>query len=50
MLLAVTAGLSERLSIEGLGSAVAGALVIAVVAALLELVLRPTIRGVTHDG
>ncbi len=50
VLLAVTAGLSERLSIEGLGSAVAGALVIAVVAALLELVLRPTIRGVTHDG
>ena len=50
VLLAVTAGLSERLSIDGLGSAVAGALVIAVVAALLELVLRPTIRGVTHDG
>jgi membrane protein len=50
VLLAVTAGLSERLSIDGLGTAVAGALVIAVVAALLELVLRPTVRGVTHGG
>ena len=50
VLLAVTAGLSERLSIDGLGSAVAGALVIAVVASLLELVLRPTLRGVTHQG
>jgi putative membrane protein len=50
VLLAVTAGLSERLAIDGLGTAVLGALVIAVVAALLELVLRPTLRGVTHDG
>ena len=50
VLLAVTAGLSERLAIDGLASAVAGALVIAVVASLLELVLRPTLRGVTHQG
>ena len=46
----MTAGLSERLAIDGLGTAVLGALVIAVVAALLELVLRPTLRGVTPGG
>ena len=41
MLLAVTAGLSPNLDIAGLGSAVLGALVVAVAGTLLELVFRP---------
>jgi membrane protein len=44
ILLAVTAGLSTRLDIAGLGSAILGALVIAVVTTVLELVLRPVTR------
>jgi membrane protein len=49
VLLAVTALLSARLGIDGLGSAILGALVIAVVTTVLELVLRP-IRSVLPDG
>jgi membrane protein len=49
VLLAVTALLSARFGIDGLGSAILGALVIAVVTTLLELVLRP-IREVLPDG
>ena len=49
VLLAVTAGLSARFEIDGLGSALFGALVIAVVTTLLELVLRP-IRSVLPDS
>jgi uncharacterized membrane protein YvlD (DUF360 family) len=41
ILLAVTAGLSSDLDIAGFGSALLGALVIAVTVALLELVFRP---------
>ena len=40
-LLAVTAGLSPNMDIDGVGSAVVGALVVAVAATLLELVFRP---------
>jgi uncharacterized membrane protein YvlD (DUF360 family)/uncharacterized BrkB/YihY/UPF0761 family membrane protein len=43
VLLAVTAGLSERLEVAGLGGAVAGALVIASVTTLLELLVRPVV-------
>jgi membrane protein len=49
VLLAVTAGLSARFEIDGLGSALLGALVIAVVTTLLELVLRP-IRSVLPES
>ena len=49
VLLAVTAGLSARFEIDGLGSALVGALVIAIVTTLLELVLRP-IRSVLPDN
>ena len=49
VLLAVTALLSARFGIDGLGSAILGALVIAVVTTLIELVLRP-IRSVLPDG
>ena len=49
VLLAVTALLSARFGIDGLGSAILGALVIAIVTTLLELVLRP-IRSVLPDG
>ncbi len=49
VLLAVPALLSARLGIDGLGSAILGALVIAVVTTVLELVLRP-IRSVLPDG
>ena len=41
ILLSVTAALTENLAIDGIGTAIAGALVIAVVTTLLELVLRP---------
>jgi membrane protein len=41
VLLATTAGLSERFAIGGLGDAVLGALVIAIVTTTLELVVRP---------
>ena len=46
VLLLVTAGLSTRFGIDGLGSAILGALVIAIVTTLLELVLRPISRTV----
>jgi uncharacterized membrane protein YvlD (DUF360 family) len=49
VLLSVTALLSARFGIDGLGSAILGALVIAVVTTVLELVLRP-IRSVLPDG
>jgi uncharacterized membrane protein YvlD (DUF360 family) len=49
VLLSVTALLSARFSIDGLGSALVGALVIAVVTTVLELVLRP-IRSVLPDN
>ncbi len=42
LLLATTAGLSANLDVDGFGSAVAGALVVAVAGTLLELVVRPT--------
>jgi uncharacterized membrane protein YvlD (DUF360 family)/uncharacterized BrkB/YihY/UPF0761 family membrane protein len=42
ILFAVTAGLSPNLDIAGLGSAVFGAVVVAVTATLLELVIRPS--------
>jgi membrane protein len=41
ILFALTAGLSPNLNIAGLGSAVLGALVVAVAGTLLELVVRP---------
>jgi uncharacterized membrane protein YvlD (DUF360 family) len=43
-LLVITAWLTERLDIDGLGSAVLGALVISVVITAIELVLRPIRR------
>ncbi|HWM73950.1 MAG TPA: YhjD/YihY/BrkB family envelope integrity protein [Nocardioides sp.] len=46
VLLAVTAGLSERFEIDGLGGAVLGAMVITIVTTVLELVLRPISRTV----
>jgi len=46
VLLAVTAGLSTRFGIDGLGSAILGALVIAIVTTLIELVVRPISRTV----
>ncbi|NPD06118.1 hypothetical protein HN031_15670 [Nocardioides sp. zg-1308] len=45
VLLATTAGLTERFSVDGLGNAVLGALVIAVVTTVLELVVRPVARS-----
>ena len=50
ILLAVTAGLSTRLDIAGFGSAILGALVIAVVTTVLELVLRPVTRDRTGSA
>jgi putative membrane protein len=50
VLLATTAGLSERFSVVGLGSAVVGALVIAVVTTVLELVVRPVTRSTVPRG
>ena len=44
ILLAVTAGLSENLSVGGLGSVILGTLVISVVTTVLELVLHPFAR------
>ena len=41
VLLAVTAGLTAQLDIDGVGSAVAGALVISIATTVLELVVRP---------
>jgi len=41
VLLAITAGLSDRFEVGGFGGAVLGALVISIVTTLLELVLRP---------
>jgi putative membrane protein len=41
LLLATTAGLSPNLDIDGFGSAVVGAIVVAVAGTLLELVVRP---------
>ena len=41
ILLSVTAALLENLAIDGVGPAIAGALVIAIVTTVLELVLRP---------
>ena len=41
VLLAVTAGISPRLDIDGLGSAVVGAFVVAIAGTLLELFFRP---------
>jgi putative membrane protein len=41
ILLSVTAALTDNLDIDGLGRAIAGALVIAIVTTVLELVLRP---------
>ena len=46
VLLLVTAGLSARFGVDGLGSAILGALVIAIVTTVLELVLRPISRTV----
>jgi membrane protein len=46
VLLAITAGLSSRFGIDGLDSAILGALVIAIVTTLLELVVRPISRTV----
>ena len=44
VLLALTAGLSENLSVGGLGSVILGTLVISVVTTVLELVLHPFSR------
>ena len=44
VLLAVTAGISDKLDVDGLGSCILGALVIAVVTTVLELVLRPVVQ------
>ena len=44
VLLAVTAGLSDNLSVGGLVGTVLGALLISIVTTLLELVLRPISR------
>jgi membrane protein len=41
VLLALTAGLSARLDVAGLGSAVLGSLVISIVTTIVELVVRP---------
>jgi putative membrane protein len=41
VLLALTAGLSSRLDVAGLGSAVLGSLVISIVTTIVELVVRP---------
>jgi putative membrane protein len=44
VLLAVTAGISDKLDADGLGSCILGALVISVVTTALELVLRPVVQ------
>ena len=44
VLLALTAGLSDNLSVDGLGSVILGTLVISMVTTLLELVLHPFSR------
>ncbi|QWZ08794.1 phage holin family protein [Nocardioides panacis] len=44
VLLAVTAGLTDQLDADGLGSCILGALVISVVTTVLELVLRPVVQ------
>ena len=44
VLLAVTAGISDQLDADGLGSCILGALVISVVTTVLELVLRPVVQ------
>jgi membrane protein len=44
VLLAVTAGISDQLDADGLGSCILGALVISVVTTALELVLRPVVQ------
>ena len=49
LLLAVTAGLSSNLSVDGLGSVVLGTLVISVVTTVLELVLHP-FSGLARTG
>ena len=41
VLLALTAGLSDNLSVDGLGSVILGTLVISIVTTVLELVLHP---------
>ena len=50
LLLALTAGISENLDVEGFGSAVAGALVVSVVTTLLELALRPMDKAHNQDS
>jgi membrane protein len=49
ILFAATAGLSPNLDIGGLGGAVLGALVVAVVSTLLELVFRPIPEGSSNS-
>ena len=49
ILLLVTAALLENLAIDGLGRAIAGALVIAIVTTVLELVLRPVASATATD-
>jgi putative membrane protein len=47
VLLALTAGLSVRLDIAGLGSAVIGSLVISIITTVLELLVRPIPKPVS---
>ena len=49
-LLAVTAGVSPNLDIDGLGSAVLGAFVVSVAGTLLEVVVRPTQSAGSSSG
>ena len=49
ILLLVTAALLENLAIDGLSRAIAGALVIAIVTTVLELVLRPVASATATD-
>ena len=49
ILLLVTAALLDNLAIDGLGRAIAGALVIAIVTTVLELVLRPVASVAATD-
>jgi putative membrane protein len=50
ILFAVTAGVSPNMDIAGLGTAVLGALVVAVAGTLLELVVRPIPPGTNNEA
>ena len=50
VLFATTAGLTPNLDIAGLGSAVLGAVVVALAGTLLELVFRPVPPGTNNEA